>query len=171
MKISDRNEFDSKPAPLTARPTDSVLDAVKAMDAKNYGSVIVVDDAHQVIGMMTERDIFRRLVAEKRDPEQTTVGEIMTSEVRTARADDELVDWLRIMSNERFRRLPVVDGQGKLIAVMSQGDFVSYTWPELLTQAKDLAKATFGESLSFPMVLLSILAYTLLVVLGVALAT
>ena len=171
MKISERSEFNNKPAPLTASATDSVLDAVKAMDERNFGSVIVVDENSKVTGMMTERDIFRRLVAAKRDPETTKVGDIMTTEIRTARADDELVDWLRIMSNERFRRLPVVDNEGKLIAVMSQGDFVSYTWPELLTQAKDLAKATFGESLSFPMVLLSILAYTLLVVIGVALAT
>lgn len=171
MKISDRSEFGNKPAPLTAKATDSVLAAVKAMDEKNFGSVIVVDDDHKVAGIMSERDIFRRLVADKRDPEITTVGDIMTTEVRTAKADDELIDWLRIMSNERFRRLPVVDGDGKLIAVMSQGDFVSYTWPELFNQAKDLAKATFGESLSFPMVLASILAYTILVVIGVAFFT
>ncbi len=56
----------------------------------------------------------------------------MTTDLKVARADDDLLDWLRLMSNERFRHLPVVDDQGVIIGMMSQGDFVSYTWPELM---------------------------------------
>lgn len=168
MKISERKEFDTKPAPLTCSADTPVREAVEKMSARNFGSIIVVDADHRVEGMMTERDLMRRLVAEGRDPATTTVGEIMTREVRTARADDEMVDWLRIMSNERFRRLPIVDGNGKLTAVMSQGDFVSYTWPELLDQAREMARATFGPSLNLPMILGGILVYTLLVIAAVA---
>ncbi len=62
MKISDRREFRTKPAPLTCSSDDSVLDAVMRMAEKNYGSVVVVDGDRRVIGMMTERDIFRRVV-------------------------------------------------------------------------------------------------------------
>jgi Mg/Co/Ni transporter MgtE len=68
----------------------------------------------------------------------------MTSDLKLAKADDNLIDWLRQMSNERFRHLPVVDDQGILIGIMSQGDFVSYTWPELLGRVKEQAQATFA---------------------------
>lgn len=95
--------------------------------------------------MVTERDIFRRLVAQKKDAEATLVKEIMTSDVRVAQEDDELIDWLRIMSNERFRRLPIVDKDGKLVSVMTQGDFVSYTWPDLLSQAARLTRSTLKD--------------------------
>ena len=48
----------------------------------------------------------------------------MTTQVRAAKEDDNLLDWLRIMSNDRFRHLPVVDEEGKVVSMMSQGDFV-----------------------------------------------
>jgi CBS domain-containing protein len=167
MKISDRKEYAQKPKPLTCPPDSSVFDAVRKMAAANYGSVIVVNPEHEVIGMMTERDIFRRLIAEERDPKQTRVEEIMTSPVRTASADDDLTQWLQIMSNERFRRLPIVDGKGKLIAVMSQGDFVSYTWPQLLERASELAQASLPERVNPVTIYLSILIYTVAVIVAV----
>lgn len=160
MKISERKEFESKPEPLTCDPSEKVVDAVKKMARLNYGSIIAVDADRKVVGMMTERDIFRRLIAEERDPATTSVADIMTSPVRTARADDDLMDWLRIMSNERFRRLPIVEPDGTLIAVMSQGDFVSYTWPELIERFKELAGASAPERINPAFILVSILLYT-----------
>ncbi|MDA0819919.1 MAG: CBS domain-containing protein [Proteobacteria bacterium] len=167
MKISDRKEFAQKPKPLTCSPTTTVLDAVKQMSANNYGSIIVVNDEQEVIGMMTERDIFRRLIAKELDPKVTKVEEIMTNSVKTAKADDELIDWLRLMSNERFRRLPIVDNHGKLISVMSQGDFVSYTWPELLERFKELTQATLPERINPSAILVSILIYTAAIIFAV----
>lgn len=168
MKISERAEYASKPTPLTCGPDELVLDAVKRMAEKNYGSIIAIDKSNHILGMMTERDILKRLIAEGRDPKKTKVADVMTTSVRTAKADDDLTDWLRIMSNERFRRLPIVDNDNKLLSVMTQGDFVSYTWPELMQQAKTMAKATFGETLSLPRILAGILVYTLLLVLVVS---
>jgi CBS domain-containing protein len=168
IKISDRREFQTKPAPLTCSPEDTVLSAVERMAEANFGSVVAVDHDRRVLGMMTERDIFRRVVAECRDPRSTRVADVMTSELRLARADDDMLGWLRLMSNERFRRLPVVDEDGRLIAVMSQGDFVSYTWPELFAQAKNMARATIGPNISLPVMLVGILLYTLAIVIGIA---
>jgi len=70
----------------------------------------------------------------------------MTDNPRLARETDDLVDWLRIMSNERFRRLPVVDADGRIKAVFTQGDFVSYTWPDLMYQMKTIATATVTKN-------------------------
>ena len=159
MKIRDRKEFETKPEPLTCGPDTTVLIATQAMAKKNYGSIVIVDNDQRVLGMMTERDIFRRVIAERLDPETTRVAEVMTSNVHTARADDDLVDWLRVMSNERFRRLPVVDDDGRLVTIMSQGDFVSYTWPDLINQAKTLTRAWFGPR-GFPLLLAGLGGYT-----------
>ena len=164
MKISERKEFESKPKPLTCDPSETVVDAVKKMARLNYGSIIAVDADRRVVGMMTERDIFRRLIAEERDPATTKVADIMTSPVRSAKADDDLMDWLRIMSNERFRRLPIVEADGTLVAVMSQGDFVSYTWPEVIERLKELAGASAPDRINPTFILVSILVYTLAVI-------
>lgn len=167
MKISDRKELAQKAKPLTCAPSTTVLAAVKRMSALNFGSIVVVDENDLVIGMMTERDIFRRLIAKELDPGKTNVDQIMTSPVRTARADDNLLEWLRMMSNERFRRLPIVDNEGRLTAVMSQGDFVSYTWPELMGRFKEMAQASLPERINPTFIIISILIYTLILIYAV----
>ncbi|MGB7405501.1 MAG: CBS domain-containing protein [Pacificimonas sp.] len=168
MKISERREFAQKSKPLSCDRETTVFDAVKRMSAMNFGSIIVTDPDERVVGMMTERDIFRRLIAEELDPKATKVEEIMTSPVRKAKADDNLLEWLRMMSNERFRRLPVVDDDDKLIAVMSQGDFVSYTWPELFGRVGEMARASLPERVNPIFIFVSILIYTLILIFAVA---
>ncbi|MEO0466649.1 MAG: CBS domain-containing protein [Pseudomonadota bacterium] len=171
MKIKDRPELKSKPAPLTAPPDMFVFDAVTQMADQNVGSIVVVNDDHTIAGIVTERDIFRRLVAAKKDPSTTRVSEVMTTQIRAASEDDNLLDWLRIMSNERFRRLPIVDTDGRLTSIMSQGDFVSYTWPQLFEQAKTLAKSTFGAGYQIFFILGGVLLYTVLLVIALSLAS
>lgn len=168
VKIKDRPEFGSKPKPMTCAPDQTVREAARRMSQRNYGAIVVVDDDQKVLGLMTERDIMSRLVAGDLDPDATRVADIMTSEVRVAREDDKLVDWLRIMSNERFRRLPIVDENGRLKSIMTQGDFVSYTWPDLVNQAVTLTKSTVGGSYQIFLILAAVLAYTLL--MGAALS-
>ena len=119
MKIRDRAEYATKPEVLTLSPETSVREAAEAMSAKNYGSVVVTNGSRQLEGIVTERDLMRKVTAQRRDPETTTLGDVMTREVRVARDSDNLIDWLRIMSNERFRRLPVVDGDGRVISMMT----------------------------------------------------
>lgn len=168
MQIKNRPEYDSKPNPLTCSANASVTDACKMMSAKNFGSIIVVDEAKKVLGLVTERDIFRRIIAEDRDPKTTPVSDIMTTELRMAKETDDLTDWLRIMSNERFRRLPIVDDQGRLVSVMSQGDFVSYTWPRLLENAKTLVTSGAKKNYQMLMIVGAILIYGLVSLLILA---
>lgn len=164
MKIGDRAEYTSKPKALTMRPDRTVAEAAAAMSEKNYGSVVVTDADNTLSGIVTERDLLRKVTAGGLDPATTTLGDIMTTEVRVARADDNLIDWLRIMSNERFRHLPIVDGDSKVVAMMTQGDFVSYTWPDLLEQAKLAAQASVGKNYPLGLVVGSVLVYSLALV-------
>ncbi len=167
MQLKDRPEFSNKPKPLTFKEDDTVKAAVAAMSEKNFGSVIVIDDDEKVIGVMTERDVMRKLVNAGLDAEKTKLSDIMTRDPRIAKETDDVVDWLRIMSNERFRRLPVVDDEGRIKAVFTQGDFVSYTWPDLVYQAKEMAKASFGKNYGVWLIIGGIMLYSILMVIVV----
>jgi CBS domain-containing protein len=144
MQIQDRPEFKSKSSVYTLGPDDLVITAVKAMSEKNYGAVVVVDAGSKPLGIVTERDFMRRLLNNALDPNVTRLRDIMTTDVKVARSDDNLLDWLRQMSNDRFRHLPIVDDHGVVISMMSQGDFVSYTWPQLISRVAEQARATFS---------------------------
>jgi CBS domain-containing protein len=168
MKLKDRPEYRSKPAPFSLCPDDVVPTAVKTMSEKNIGSVVIVDDEMQVKGIVTERDLMRRLLNKSLDPKMTLLSSIMTTEVRTGRADDEVIDWLRQMSNERFRHLPVIDEQGRLVNIMSQGDFVSFTWPDLLDLLKEKTRESLkGGASQLPLLVAGMMAYAVLVLLVV----
>lgn len=161
MKICDRPEFKSKKPPLTYKENDLVLDAVKIMSKENFGSVVIVDNKKKVKGIVTERDLMKRLINNGMNPKTTKLKEIMTSPVKLADKDDELVNWLRQMSNERFRHVPVVDKDGNLINVMSQGDFVSYTWPNLLYQLKELTKEGYPKINQVTVIIIGFMIYSL----------
>jgi CBS domain-containing protein len=166
MKLKDRPEYKSKPLPFSLRADDMGPTAVKTMSEKNIGSVIIVDDDMQVKGIVTERDLMRRLLNKSLDHKTTQLSTIMTSEVRTGRADDEVIDWLRQMSNERFRHLPVVDDQGRLVNIMSQGDFVSFTWPDLLGLLKEKTRDSLkGGASQLPLLVAGMIVYAVLVLL------
>lgn len=163
MKIKDRPEFNRKSVVLTFGPDEPVLSAIKLMSERNYGAAVVVDLDKKPLGIVTERDFMKRLLNEGRDAKQTRLSDIMTSDLKLAKPDDDLLEWLKHMSNERFRHLPVVDETGRLISIMSQGDFVSYTWPQLMSRITEQARATFDVSPS----LFGIIGGGLLFFLGV----
>lgn len=146
MQIKDRPEYSRKGAVLTMQADASVASAVTVMSEMNYGAVVIVSADQKPIGIVTERDFMRRLLAKGLDPAQTSLRDIMTSDLKVAKPEDELLDWLRQMSNDRFRHVPVVGEDGRVITIMSQGDFVSYTWPQLFARLTEQAKATFELS-------------------------
>ena len=145
-RLMDRPEYRLKQKPLTCLEDTSVFDAVVAMSEKNFGAVVVTDNLKKVMGVFTERDVMKKIVSKELNARKTLVKDIMTTNPRVASEADDLIDWLRIMSNERFRRLPVVDENGHIKAVFTQGDFVSYTWPDLVYQIKTLATATVSKN-------------------------
>ena len=163
-KLKDRPEYKDKQRPLTRPPEAMVSEAVAAMTDKNYGCVIVTDEADKVIGVVTERDIMNKIVGRGLDAKTTRLSEIMTDHPRVAREDDDMLDWLRVMSNERFRRLPVVDSEGRIKAVFTQGDFVSYTWPDLIGQMRSIVRAQVGNNFHYVLIGGAIIVYVLAMV-------
>ena len=165
-KLKDRPEYKSKPQPITFKKTDTVAKAVNIMSEKNYGSVVIVDNQNKVIGICTERDILKKLVNKKLNPEKTRLEKIMTVNPRVGKEDDEVLSWLRTMSNDRFRRLPVVDNQGKIKAIFTQGDFVSYTWPDLLYQATQMTKASITKHFNATSIIVMIMFYSVAMIIA-----
>jgi CBS domain-containing protein len=101
-------------------PSATVREAAVLMAREDIGPIPVVEDGG-LTGIVTDRDIVIRVVAEGRDPDQTTVGEIATKELVTASADDDLEDAMRLLAENQVRRLPVVEGD-RLVGIVAQAD-------------------------------------------------
>jgi CBS domain-containing protein len=107
-------------APVTLRPGQTLVDAAKAMREHGIGDVLVVDDA-ELKGLVTDRDIVMRAVAEARDPSTTPVGEICSPDLVTVTPDDDADTAVQRMREHAVRRVPVVR-DGRPVGVLSIGD-------------------------------------------------
>lgn len=102
-------------------PEATVLDAVHQMNEHLIGALVVMDEG-RVVGMFTERDVLRRVVGDDRSPADTKVGQVMTSKVVCCDPDTDLDEVATLMKNRRIRHVPVCDGHGKLLGMISIGD-------------------------------------------------
>lgn len=102
-------------------PDSSIWAAAKRMRDLNVGFMPVVEQG-QLIGVVTDRDITLRAVAEGLDPVMSTVAEVMTREVITCYADQEVEEAARVMNEHQIRRLLVLDRNQNLVGVISLGD-------------------------------------------------
>jgi CBS domain-containing protein len=101
----------------------SIIEAARDMNRLRIGSLVVVD-GNKVVGMFTERDILVRVVAEGRDPNRLTVGQVMTAPVVCVTPDTELVECKSMMTTRRIRHIPVVV-DGELIGIVTSGDIMA----------------------------------------------
>ena len=101
-----------------------VAEAAKVMARENVGSVPVVEDG-RLVGVVTDRDLVVRVLAEGRDPQSTTVGEVASSEPVTLSPDDGLDQALQLLARHQVRRLPVVEGE-RLVGIVAQADIARH---------------------------------------------
>lgn len=106
--------------PSSCEPGTSVVEAAKVMAREDVGPVPVVDGG-RLVGVVTDRDLVVRVLAEGRDPESTKVSEITSSDLVTVSPDDDLGQALQLLAEHQVRRLPVVDGE-RLVGIVSQAD-------------------------------------------------
>lgn len=105
----------------TISPDDTIEEAAQEMRDGDFGLVPVVED-EELVGVVTDRDIAIRAVAEGKDP-STPVSEVMSEGVVWVNEDDSVEDAARIMSEHQIRRLPVVDSEQHIVGIVSLGDF------------------------------------------------
>ena len=112
--------------PTCVTPDTTLADAARLMKNENIGIVPVVEStsSRRLIGVVTDRDIAIRAVAEGRDGVTTSVGHVMSANVRTTTVDKSVDDVMDLMGEEQVRRVPVVDDRGVLVGIISQADIV-----------------------------------------------
>ncbi len=130
---------------VTLTPDAPVIEAARLMKTHDIGSVVVVTERGEVVGIITERDLVTRVLAENRDPLQTKVREVMTPNPITVYDDTPLEIAARLMAERGVGHLPVVDKAGRLVGIIAKSDLIEFT-PELI-EILYLKKAEAGESL------------------------
>ena len=118
--MADRIRNLMTPNPLIVGSEDSIADAARAMRDQDIGTV-VVEDGERVRGILTDRDIVVRAVADGRDPMSTTAGEIASTELAAVTPDADPLDAVHLMEDRAVRRLLVVDGD-TTVGIVSMGD-------------------------------------------------
>lgn len=108
----------------TMSPQDSVVDAARCMDELNVG-VIPVCEGERLVGMVTDRDIVVRGVAQQSALENMTLADVMSGHVRCVREEDDVERVLGEMAEAQIRRMPVVDGDQKLVGIVTLGDIAA----------------------------------------------
>jgi CBS domain-containing protein len=127
----------------TARPQDTVLTAAKKLNEHNVGALAILDAAGKLVGIFTERDILH-LVARDANISALRVEEVMTRNLVTANWDADVDDAQAVMTEQRIRHLPIVEG-GKLAGIISQGDLVKAKLDMAQHEAHQLTNFVLGK--------------------------
>ncbi len=121
----------------------TVYEAVGLMGKHNIGALIVVNTSDEVVGVMTERDYSRKVVLKGRTSRDTKVHEIVHKAAITVKPTDKITHCMAVMSNERIRHLPVMDGE-TLIGMVSMGDIVRWVMASQESTIDHLKGYIFG---------------------------
>ena len=112
--------------PRCVTPRTSIQEAARLMKSEDVGALPVVesDGSRALVGIVTDRDIAIRAVADSRDIGSVTVRDVMSNAAKTAKATDDVDDVMKVMGREQVRRIPIVDDRNQLVGIVSQADFV-----------------------------------------------
>ena len=121
-RVSDTIRDVMSPGPRMLSPDATVLEAAEVMRRDDIGDVLVMaEDGRVLVGILTDRDIVVRALAEGRDPAQTRVGDVCSRELTTVRPEDSVGHAVRVMREKAIRRIPVVDGD-QVVGMLTLGD-------------------------------------------------
>ena len=110
--------------PVCCLPTDTVSKVALLMKSKNIGPVPIIENEQtkKLVGVVTDRDLALKIVAEGRDPKSIQAADVMTRQVVTCHAEDDLQKALDSMSANKLRRIPVVDSNYGIVGIIAQAD-------------------------------------------------
>jgi CBS domain-containing protein len=123
-------------------PSDSVLRAIEIMATRHVGALLVMN-ADELIGIVSERDYARKVILKNRSSHDTPVAEIMSAPSVTVGPNDSVHHCMQLMTDGRFRHLPVVAG-GRVLGVLSIGDLVKAVMEEQSQQIEQLERYIAG---------------------------
>jgi len=126
-------------AVVTVSPEQSVTSVIKVLADNRIGAVPVIGDDGQIMGIISERDIIRAISEYAQDALTLPAARLMTREVKTCSAEDQLVDLMEVMTRQRIRHLPVLRN-GSLHGIVSIGDVVKQRLDEVHSEAEALRR-------------------------------
>ncbi len=129
MRVKDVLSSKGSDAIFTIRPDATVQELLDQLADNNVGALVVSEDGETLIGIVSERDIVRKLRVYE-NARDVKVASIMTVDVRTCSFEDSFSDLLTIMTEDRIRHIPVIEAT-KLVGVLSIGDAVKYRMQQL----------------------------------------
>lgn len=143
MRVTDvlRNKGDLV---VTVTPDHSVSELLDLLSEHGVGALVVSVDGRSVDGIVSERDVVRKLQKLGPDLLSSPVREIMTASVQTVQPEADLEDLMRMMTERRFRHLPVVNAEALLIGIVSIGDVVKHRIDELQVERDQLTAYITG---------------------------
>lgn len=112
---------------------ESALEAARRMRDRKVGTLVVVNDRNQPMGLVSDRDLALRVLAQERDPGRTAVSQIMTAMPMTILESSSIESALGHMRTGRFRRMPVVNGSGELVGIITLDDILTLLAEEFST--------------------------------------
>ena len=113
-------------AVTTVKPHATMQEVIEVLAAKHIGAIVIADDEGVMKGIVSERDVVRTLAKRGTAAMDDSVSSFMTREVVAASEDDGVIDIARRMSAGRFRHMPVLGDDGRLVGIVSTGDAVKY---------------------------------------------
>ncbi|GII92420.1 CBS domain-containing protein [Sinosporangium siamense] len=129
---------------VTVRPDASVTELLATLAERNIGAVVVSEDGATIAGIVSERDVVRRLHQYGSEILDAPVSRIMTTNVRTCTPGENVEELRKTMTTHRFRHVPVVDKNGRLVGLVSIGDVVKTAIEELETEKASLVGYIHG---------------------------
>ena len=109
-------------------PDSTVSEIADSMDLDDIGAVPILNESHLLLGIVSERDIVRKLVKNGRDSDLVTAKDIMTKKIITVKKETTLVEAIKLMKDNNIRHLPIVDDGKKLINFISHRDIMSSSY-------------------------------------------
>jgi len=123
---------------------NTAREAAKQMAEKDIAAIVVTDDGGRLLGIVTERDLTRRVIAGNRDADKVAVGEIMTGDPDTLAPGDSALDALELMRTRKYRHLPVVD-DGRVVGMVSIRDLYAAVKTALEKDIRETEAFVFGD--------------------------
>ena len=123
---------------LTIAPAATVFEAVKLMDEKNVGSLVILNSRGRIVGIFVERDALRRVLLAGKSARTEPVQAVMTRKVICALPEMTIDQCLALMTEKRVRHLPVIDKEQKLVGLVSMGDLVKFISSEQIAMIRNL---------------------------------
>jgi CBS domain-containing protein len=112
---------------VTATAEATIVDVARLMKNADIGPILIVDNeaSNTLVGIVTDRDIVMKVIADGQDATTTRVGEVMSKKLVTCRADDDVDVAMKAMAQFQLRRIPVVEDNMRLVGIISQADLAT----------------------------------------------